>query len=96
MGNKTLRDQRILLILQECSYRWMTCEDIFHQLCLRSTKNGVKSTKALSKILPRFPLMKNKKVVVARDSMGVELCNYITIYKLDPLWEQKIKKELTA
>lgn len=94
MANKNLRDKRILDVLKLTLESFpMTCEDIFRELCSRSKKNGVKSIKALGKILQRFPLMKQKKVVIAKDLMGVEICHYVTVYKLDPDYLNIIPKE---
>jgi hypothetical protein len=94
MKNKVRRDFRILQILIENMERWLTCEELFKEVCNKTHKNGVKSTKALSKILQRFPLMKSKKVIVATDRIGIEVCNYITVYRLEENYMDSIPEEL--
>jgi hypothetical protein len=95
MVNKINRDKRILEVLKlTIDNGGMTCEEIFKELCVRSKKNGVKSIKALSKILQRFPLIKSKKIVVSSQRIGVEICCYVTMYKLEKDYETKVSKDL--
>ena len=94
MVNKKLRDRRIFKVLKFTlqTLEGITCEEIYFRLSKDNCKTGVKSSKALSKILPRFPLIKTQKVVTYNDNNGISFANYVTIYKLNDDYKEILKR----